>query len=112
MDSHIRCSADRRDACCRRSFAAAINKIDLAALLRSPAVAVQLAALRASNALSQHVETLPSATVPCIVRQLQSPAGDPQGSLCAPCLTTHWLVFCSCILIEITHVLIRIKHVS
>lgn len=80
------CSPDRLQPCCRRFFAAAINKTDLAALLRSPAVAVQLAALRASNALSQHVETLPNVTVPFVVRHLQSPDGEPLP-LCTLCYT-------------------------
>lgn len=81
-----------------------MNKTDLAALLRSPALAVQLAALRASNALSQHVETLPSPTVPFIVRQLQSPEGEPP--LCARCHTfaSHRLV-CSLMHPQMTHVL-------
>ena len=59
----------------RRFFAAAVGKVDLAVLLRSPAAAVQLAALRASNTLSQHVETLPSASLPCVVKLLQSSDG-------------------------------------
>ena len=71
-----RCLAEKSSPCCRRFFAAAITKTDLAALLRSPAVAVQLAALRASNSLSQHVESLPSTALPFIVRQLQSIDGE------------------------------------
>jgi hypothetical protein len=59
----------------RRFFATALGKADLAALLRSPSASVQLAALRASNALAQHVETLPSASLPWIVRLLQGPDG-------------------------------------
>ena len=59
----------------RRFFATALGKVDLAALLRSPSASVQLAALRASNALSQHVETLPNASLPWIVRLLQGPDG-------------------------------------
>jgi hypothetical protein len=59
----------------RRFFATALGKADLAALLRSPSAPVQLAVLRASNALSQHVETLPTASLPWIVRLLQGPDG-------------------------------------
>ena len=75
------------------------------------------AALRASNALSQHVETLPNATVPSIVRHLQSPDGEPL-SLCTLCYTCKsWALFvytayshsvdfvCSCVHTEMTHVL-------
>ncbi|KAL0028131.1 hypothetical protein WJX77_009068 [Trebouxia sp. C0004] len=65
----------RNSADLRRFFATALGKADLAALLRSPSASVQLAALRASNALSQHVETLPSASLPWIVRLLQGPDG-------------------------------------
>ena len=60
---------------CRRFFAAAVSKIDLAALLRSSAAAVQLAALRAGNTLSQHMEMLPNNAVPFIVKQLQNRDG-------------------------------------
>lgn len=65
----------RNSADLRRFFATALGKVDLAALLRSPSASVQLAALRASNALSQHVETLPNASLPWIVRLLQGPDG-------------------------------------
>lgn len=85
-------NVEGRQPCCRRFFATAINKTDLAALLRSPAVPVQLAALRASNALSQHVETLTSSTVPVIVRQLQSTDGAPlfvHASIQVPALFAH-----------------------
>ena len=57
------------------AVAYALGKADLAALLRSPSAPVQLAVLRASNALSQHVETLPTASLPWIVRLLQGPDG-------------------------------------
>ncbi|DBA88872.1 TPA: hypothetical protein ACH3X2_000117 [Trebouxia sp. C0005] len=65
----------RNSADLRRFFATALGKADLAAFLRSPSASVQLAALRASNALAQHVETLPSASLPWIVRLLQGPDG-------------------------------------
>ncbi|KAA6419767.1 MAG: hypothetical protein FRX49_10300 [Trebouxia sp. A1-2] len=69
----------RNSADLRRFFATALGKADLAAFLRSPSASVQLAALRASNALAQHVETLPSASLPWIVRLLQGP-DDGRGN--------------------------------
>lgn len=57
--------------------------MDVAALLRSPSGPVQLAALRASSSLSQHVETLPRTALPLIVKQLQSPDGEDVDRPCS-----------------------------
>ena len=82
--ARIRCSCD---LCmnCRRFFSTAISKIDLAAMLSSSSAPVQLAAVQASSLLSQHAETLPSTSLPCLVKLLQADGAHLSKVL------LHWL---------------------
>lgn len=63
---------------CRRFFAAAVSKIDIAALVRSKAASIQMAALRATNALA-HTPSQPHFLtvfiLPCVVERLAAPGG-------------------------------------
>lgn len=61
---------------CRRFFAAAVNRVDVAALVRSRATHVQLSALRASNTLAHTPDALTASILPCIIELLAVPGGN------------------------------------
>lgn len=80
----------RNSADLRRFFSTAISRIDLAAMLSSSSAPIQLATVQASSSLSQHAETLPSTSLPCLVKMLQSDGASELAVITLRNLVRHF----------------------
>lgn len=74
---------------CRRYFAAAVNTLDVPALLRSKGTGVQLTALRACNILAHTPDALTVSDLACFAELLAVPGGNMQLSLRLQCYASR-----------------------